>query len=743
MPRRLPALRAVALGLLAALSLAPVALALPVLDFEWGHPWPQGDTVYGFAFADAATGWAVCGGGGVLATTDGGESWALRSMVPGNPHLYDLVLRADGALVAVGESPALFLSTDGGYTWTTPAHAAPGKLVDLAALPGGGLSAVGDSGALLLSADGGFTWATLSLPTAHALRHHCWTSDQVCVVASDDGAWRTANAGGTWTQPVTGVPFGINEVYFTDPLTGYLVEDFATWTTSNGGVSWTEHFNPTPPLYRYRTLPLSATHWLVTVAIEGGEFWETTDAGLNWTQHLFRGVLGFPSLYQAPGGRVFFGSDAGDLFYTDDHGLTISNAALNLTDAGPSPPMNFLMSRPDGVLFAANQPSQWQDPQAWLQSEDGGRHWAALADPPSFRWAQDGGFFDNDRGLVGSYENVARTSDGGATWQESTLPSPHSVWRFALPAADRFFVSTWTSGGGGGLFRSADGGATWTPVAGGLPASFLGAGLAFLDSQQGWLSCRQGALPKMFKTVDGGATWTPVAAAGLGDFVDDLHWFDAQTGLAVGRSVDCTGIFRTTDGGASWTQVDPDRANRLAFRDALHGATVFGYFESLRFTEDAGLTWEPLAVPFDPGLPHHYGGYVFAVLPTAEGWLFGGQNNRLLLGVDETITAAPPVAAGAVRGPAARLVGAHPNPFNPSTRLALRAERAGFVRLALHDASGRRLRVLLETELAAGETRTVAWDGRDDAGRALPTGVYLARLESEGGADGRKLLLLK
>lgn len=741
MPRSLVAL--LLLGLLA-LS-ASAAVAQPVLDFEWGHPWPQGDTVFGFAFADAATGWAVCGGGAVLATTDGGESWAVRSMVPGNPHLYDLLLRADGALLAVGESPALFLSTDGGFTWSTPAHAAPGKLVDLARLPGGGISAVGDAGALLLSADGGFTWSTLSLPTGHALRHHCWTSDQVCMVASDDGAWRTPDAGGTWVQPVSGVAFGINEVYFTDAMTGYLVEDFATWTTTNGGLNWTEHFNPTPPLYRYRTLPLSATHWLVSVAIEGGEFWETTDAGLNWTQHLYRGVLGFPSLYQAPGGRVFFGSDAGDLYYTDDNGATITNAAINLTDAGPNPPMNFLMARPDGVVFAANQPSQWQDPQAWLRSEDGGRHWAALADPPSFRWAQDGGFFDNTKGLVGSYADIAYTADGGATWLETALPGEHRVWRFALPAANRFFVSTWTSAGGGGLFRSTDGGATWTPLAGtgGLPTAFFGAGLAFLDSQQGWLSCRQGAVPKLFKTVDGGTTWTPVAAAGLGDFVDDLHWFDAQTGLAAGRSANCPGVYRTTTGGASWTQVDPELASRFAFRDALHGATVFGYSGSPRFTEDGGLSWQPLAAPFDAGLPHHAGSYVFAVLPTAEGWLFGGQNGRLLLGVDETITAAPPVAAGAAAGPAARLLGAHPNPFNPSTRLALRAERAGRVRLALHDASGRRLRILLEAELAAGETRNVTWDGRDEAGRALPTGVYLARLESEGGAEGRKLLLLK
>ena len=80
MPRFAAAARPVRLllALCALLALAPAARALPDFSYEWGHPWPQGDTVYGFAFADAQHGWAVCGGGTVLATTDGGESWSLH-----------------------------------------------------------------------------------------------------------------------------------------------------------------------------------------------------------------------------------------------------------------------------------------------------------------------------------------------------------------------------------------------------------------------------------------------------------------------------------------------------------------------------------------------------------------------------------------------------------------------------------------------------------------------------------------
>ena len=727
----------------ALLLLALPAGAQPVFHYSWGHASPQGNTVFGYAFSDAQNGWAVCGGGGVLATTDGGESWQLIATLPGEPHLYDVRLRGDGALLAVGEGAALYLSTDGGLTWSPVANSAPGALRDLTAVPGGGLSACGEQGALLLSSDGGFTWSDIGPGGVDALRYHAWTSAQDCFVVTDDGALRTPDAGATWITLVSNRPFGMNDVFFTDATHGYLVEDFTTFTSVDGGLSWTEHFNPTPPLYRYRHLALSPTHWLLAVAIEGGELWETTDAGVTWTQHVNRNVRGFPSLYQAPGGRVFFGSDAGDLYYTDDLGQTVVNAADNQTDDTPYADMNFFMRRPDGTLFAANQPTSASDPQGWLRSDDGGYHWAALVDPPNFRWASDGKFFDSDHGVVGSYQNIAWTDNGGDTWQETLLPGDNRVSRFALPAADRYFVSTWTAAGGGGIFRSDDGGQTWSPVTGGLPASFSAGGLAFADAQHGWVSFRQGSIGRMYRTVDGGDTWSPVAAAGLGDFVDDLYWVDNLVGLAAGRTLDCTGIFRTVDGGENWTQVNPNRANRLVFRDPMHGAGLFGYYEPLRFTDDGGQTWHAVQPPFDNGLPTLGDGYTHAAAPTAEGWVFGGGNNRIIVAVDETLTAVPPSAAGATPGPAARIDGSFPNPFNPSTLLRVRALRDGVARLAIHDATGRQLRVLLDARLEAGETRELRWDGRDAAGHALASGLYLARLESDGAVDGKKLLLLK
>lgn len=90
------------------------------------------------------------------------------------------------------------------------------------------------------------------------------------------------------------------------------------------------------------------------------------------------------------------------------------------------------------------------------------------------------------------------------------------------------------------------------------------------------------------------------------------------------------------------------------------------------------------------------------------------------------------------------MLSAHPNPFNPSTELSFTLLFPSRVHLSVHDATGRRLRTLYPgTMLVSGEHR-VTWDGRDDAGRRLGSGVYLVRLSRENQkALNRKVVLLK
>lgn len=102
----------------------------------------------------------------------------------------------------------------------------------------------------------------------------------------------------------------------------------------------------------------------------------------------------------------------------------------------------------------------------------------------------------------------------------------------------------------------------------------------------------------------------------------------------------------------------------------------------------------------------------------------------------------PYVADAGDQVPSPRRLTAAPNPFNPRTEISFALGAPGAVRLELYDLRGHLVRVLADGDLEAGEHR-VPWDGRDDAGRALPSGSYLCRLAAEGRQVARKLTLVR
>jgi hypothetical protein len=89
-----------------------------------------------------------------------------------------------------------------------------------------------------------------------------------------------------------------------------------------------------------------------------------------------------------------------------------------------------------------------------------------------------------------------------------------------------------------------------------------------------------------------------------------------------------------------------------------------------------------------------------------------------------------------------RLQPNYPNPFNPTTEIAFVLPEATTVELAIFDLAGCRVRSLAGGPLAAGP-HSVTWDGRDDTGQALPSGVYFCQLLAGAHAETRKLTMLK
>lgn len=85
---------------------------------------------------------------------------------------------------------------------------------------------------------------------------------------------------------------------------------------------------------------------------------------------------------------------------------------------------------------------------------------------------------------------------------------------------------------------------------------------------------------------------------------------------------------------------------------------------------------------------------------------------------------------------------ASPNPFNPMTRIPYTLEKESAVQLQIFNLSGQLVRSLIDGREGAGN-HAVIFDGRDNRGASLPSGVYTARLVSDGDVQTTRLLMLK
>jgi len=85
-----------------------------------------------------------------------------------------------------------------------------------------------------------------------------------------------------------------------------------------------------------------------------------------------------------------------------------------------------------------------------------------------------------------------------------------------------------------------------------------------------------------------------------------------------------------------------------------------------------------------------------------------------------------------------------PNPFNPRTVIGFEIGVTGPVHLAIYDLAGALVRTLLNDEIRNAEiVHEAVWNGMDDAGKRVPTGVYFYRLKTGGASAVGRMILLK
>ncbi|HEX7401422.1 MAG TPA: SBBP repeat-containing protein [candidate division Zixibacteria bacterium] len=84
----------------------------------------------------------------------------------------------------------------------------------------------------------------------------------------------------------------------------------------------------------------------------------------------------------------------------------------------------------------------------------------------------------------------------------------------------------------------------------------------------------------------------------------------------------------------------------------------------------------------------------------------------------------------------------YPNPFNPTTKIEFTLAKSGFVTLQIYDVLGRKVRTLVSQELSSAY-KSVIWDGKNEDGKEVASGVYFYQLRVGDFSQPRKMILLK
>jgi hypothetical protein len=84
----------------------------------------------------------------------------------------------------------------------------------------------------------------------------------------------------------------------------------------------------------------------------------------------------------------------------------------------------------------------------------------------------------------------------------------------------------------------------------------------------------------------------------------------------------------------------------------------------------------------------------------------------------------------------------YPNPFNPTTEIRYTLPKASNVKLSVYDIMGRLVRTLVDQNMDAGAHRMM-WNGRDNNGQTVSSGVYFYHIQADGFMATKKMVMMK
>jgi photosystem II stability/assembly factor-like uncharacterized protein len=336
-------------------------------------------------------------------------------------------------------------------------------------------------------------------------------------VARDGGTFFTSDGGSTWSSGTGAQGTVLRAIQFVDFFSGYAAGvDGRTYASQDGGSTWSQVAGgtavPPPAVFGFDAVGPSFA-WAATGqddilrTVDGGLTWTPVSAGVNFQ---WRDVSFIDVLHGYACGKrqAFFPSMA----VTDDGGLSWSTISYSL-----------MVDFNDVEALGPNTALVTGSTFVW-RTTDGGLTWPSVT-PMPFGTFHGMDFVDSQRGWIAG-SNIFRTDDGGSTW---TLLADPAAMMFDVGFASASIG--WCVGASGTVMKTLDGGATWsTTTIPGYAGTLLG--VSVVDSQILWVVGDDGFVAR---STDGGTTFVPEDPGLEPDAQpSSVHFVDAENGWVGG-----------------------------------------------------------------------------------------------------------------------------------------------------------------------------------------------------------------
>ncbi len=316
--------------------------------------------------------------------------------------------------------------------------------------------------------------------------------------------------------------------------------------------------------------------------------------------------------------------------------------------------------------------------------------------------------------FVGTSDSgVFRSMDGGATWTSASVSLPHDS---VYPAVYSLVVSESIlfAGTDSGVFRSTNNGDSWTACDSGLTNTV--SRIIVVNGSSLFVGMSHG----LFLSTDNGTSWKQTGLQNTSVIAITI------SGSKLFAS-DGEFVFLSTDNGESWVRTNSSKL--WLYTLATSGNDLFlgtaGVDDFLLSTDD-GATWTSAS----DGLPKDQILALAVVGSNLIACTYGSAIYRRPLS-DFGIAAVTPV------NPLQNSLKSYPNPLSESTIITFTLPEASEVTLTITDAAGRETPLLHSTWMDAGQ-HEITWDATK-----IPSGVYLCRLSSGGENVTERVVVLK